>query len=41
MRSVPSNSDLTEKSIAIQNMRVQGCGGAAKDDNSLKEMVDF
>ena len=29
---------LTEKSIAIQNMRVQGFDKAAKDDNGWKEI---
>ena len=29
---------LTEKSIAIQNMRVQGFDRAAKDDNGSKEI---
>ena len=32
---------LTEKSIAIQNMRVQGYDRAAKDDNGSKELVDL
>ena len=32
---------LTEKSIAIQNMRVQGFDRAAKDDNGSKELVDL
>ena len=41
MRSVPSNSDLTEKSIAIQNMRVQRYDRAVKDDNGSKELVDL
>ena len=30
---------LTEKSIAIQNMRVQRYDRAVKDDNGLKELV--
>ena len=30
---------LTEKSIAIQNMRVQGYDRAAKDDNGSEELV--
>ena len=29
---------LTEKSIAIQNMRVQGFDRVAKDDNGSKEI---
>ena len=32
---------LTEKSIAIQNMRVQGYDRAAKDDDGSKELVDL
>ena len=32
---------LTEKSIAIQNMRVQRYDGAVKDDNDSKELVDL
>ena len=32
---------LTEKSIAIQNMRVQGYDRAANDDNGSKELVDL
>ena len=32
---------LTEKSIAIQNMRRQGYYRAAKDDNGSKIMVDL
>ena len=32
---------LTEKSIAIQNMRVQRYERAVKDDNGSKELVDF
>ena len=32
---------LTEKSIAIQNMRVQGYDRTAKDDNGSKELVDL
>ena len=32
---------LTEKSIAIQNMRVQGYDRAVKDDNGSKELVDL
>ena len=32
---------LTEKSIAIQNMRVQRNDRAAKDDNGSKELVDL
>ena len=32
---------LTEKSIAIQNIRVQGFDRAAKDDNGSKELVDL
>ena len=32
---------LTEKSIAIQNMRVQGYDRYAKDDNGSKELVDL
>ena len=32
---------LTEKSIVIQNMRVQGYDRAVKDDNGLKELVDL
>ena len=32
---------MTEKSIAIQNMRVQEFDRAAKDDNGLKELVDL
>ena len=31
---------LTEKSIAIQNMRGQGCDRAAKNDNGSNESVD-
>ena len=31
---------LTEKSIAIQNMRVHGYDRAAKDDSGSKELVD-
>ena len=32
---------LTEKSIAIQNMRVQRYDRAVKDDNGSKELVDL
>ena len=32
---------LTEKSIANQNMRVQGYDRAAKDENGSKELVDL
>ena len=32
---------LTVKSIAIQNMRVQGWHRAVKDDNGSKELVDL
>ena len=32
---------LTEKSIAIQNMRVQRYDRAVKDDNCSKELVDL
>ena len=32
---------LTEKSIAIQNMRVQGYDRVVKDDNGSKELVDL
>ena len=32
---------LTEKSIAIQNMRVQRYDSAVKDDNGSKELVDL
>ena len=32
---------LTEKSIAIQNMRGQGCDGATKHDNGSNELVDL
>ena len=32
---------LIEKSITIQNMRVQGYDRAVKDDNGLKELVDL
>ena len=32
---------LTEKSIAIQNMTVQGYDRAVKDDNGSKELVDL
>ena len=32
---------LTEKSIAIQNMRVQRYDRAVKDDNGWKELVDL
>ena len=32
---------LTEKSIAIQNMRVQRYDKAVKDDNGSKELVDL
>ena len=32
---------LTEKSIAIQNMRVQRYDMAVKDDNGSKELVDL
>ena len=32
---------LTGKSIAIQNMRVQGHDRAVKDDNGSKELVDL
>ena len=32
---------LTEKSIAIQNMRVQRYDRAVKDDNVWKELVDL
>ena len=32
---------LTEKSIAIQNMRLQGYDRAVKDDNGSKELVDL
>jgi len=32
---------LTEKSIAIQNMRVQRYDRIAKDDNGSKELVDL
>ena len=32
---------LTEKSIAIQNLRVQRYDRAAKDDNDSKKMVDL
>ena len=32
---------LTEKSITIQNMRVQGYDRAVKDDNGSKELVDL
>ena len=32
---------LTEKSIAIQNMRVEGYDRAANDDNGSKELVDL
>ena len=32
---------LTVKSIAIQNMRVQGCHRAVNDDNGSKELVDL
>ena len=32
---------LTEKSIAIQNMRVQRYDRAVKDDNGPKELVDL
>ena len=32
---------LTEKSIAIQNMRVQRYERAVKDDNGSKELVDL
>ena len=32
---------LTEKSIVIQNMRVQRYGRAVKDDNGYKELVDL
>ena len=31
----------TEKSIAIQNMRVQRYARAVKDDNGSKELVDL
>ena len=32
---------LTEKSIAIQNMRVQRYDRVVKDDNGSKELVDL
>ena len=32
---------LTQKSIAIQNMRVQGYDRATKDDTGSKELVDL
>ena len=32
---------LTEKSIAIKNMRVQRYDRAVKDDNGSKELVDL
>ena len=32
---------LTEKSIAIQNMRGQGCDGATKHENGSNELVDL
>ena len=32
---------LTEKNIAIQNMRVQRYDRAVKDDNGSKELVDL
>ena len=32
---------LIEKSITIQNMRVQGYDRAVKDDNGSKELVDL
>jgi len=32
---------LTEKSIAIQNMRGQGCDMTAKDDNGSNELEDL
>ena len=32
---------LTEKSIAIQNMRLQGYDRAVKGDNGSKELVDL
>ena len=32
---------LTEKRIAIQNMRVQGYDRVVKDDNGSKELVDL
>jgi len=32
---------LTEKSIAIQNIIVQGYDRAVKDDNGSKELVDL
>ena len=32
---------LTEKSIAIQNIRVQRYDNAVKDDNGSKELVDL
>ena len=38
-RYVHSNTD--EKSIAIQNMRVQRYDRAVKDDNGSKELVDL
>ena len=35
------NQALTEKSIAIQNMRVQRYDKTVKDDNGSKELVDL
>ena len=38
---VNTSQTLTEKSIAILNMRVQRYNGSVNDDNGWKELVDL